>query len=103
MMGEFKASILPAFLVSPCVYALPFVELVAGILLLAGALTRVAAVAGGLVMIVLIFGATTIEHFNVVGEQLLHAVLLAAVVAFGSYNRYSVDHLLVSRIRKSAG
>jgi len=103
MMGEFKASILPAFLVSPCVYVLPFVELAAGILLLAGALTRAAAIAGGLVMIVLVFGATSIEHFNVIGEQLLHAVLLAAVLAFRSHNRYSVDHLLVSGIRKSVG
>lgn len=103
MMGEFKASILPAFLVSPCVYVLPFVELAAGILLLAGALTRAAAIAGGLVMIVLVFGATSIEHFNVIGEQLMHAVLLGAVLAFRSHNRYSVDHLLVSGIRKSEG
>jgi len=97
MMGEFKASILPAFLVSPCVYTLPFVELAAGVLLLAGALTRVTAVVGGLVMIVLVFGATTIEHFNVVGEQILHAILLAAVVAFRSHNVYSVDRLLTGR------
>lgn len=97
MMGEFKASILPVFLVYPSVYALPFVELAAGALLLAGALTRVAAIAGGLLMIVLVFGATTIEHFNVIGEQLLHAILLAAVVAFGNHNRYSVDHLLTAR------
>jgi thiosulfate dehydrogenase (quinone) large subunit len=103
MMSEFKASILPTFLVSPSVYVLPFVELAAGVLLLAGALTRVAAVVGGLVMIVLVFGATSIEHFNVIGEQLLHAILLAAVVAFRSHNRYSVDYLLVSRIRKSVG
>jgi thiosulfate dehydrogenase (quinone) large subunit len=97
MMGEFKASILPTVLVSPCVYTLPFVELVTGVLLLAGALIRVAAVAGALVMIVLLFGATTIEHFNVIGEQILHTVLLAAVVAFRSHNRYSVDRLLSGR------
>ncbi|MBV8785868.1 MAG: DoxX family protein [Mycobacterium sp.] len=103
MMGEFKASILPAALVSPCVYVLPFVELATGVLLVAGAFTRVAAAAGALVMIVLVFGATSIEHFNVIGEQLLHAMLLAAVVAFRSHNRYSVDNLLISRISKSMG
>lgn len=97
LMGEFKTSVLPAFVVSPCVYLLPFAELGAGVLLLAGALTLVAAVAGGLVMIVLVFGATAIEHFNVIGEQLLHAILLAVVVAFRSHNRYSVDHLLTGR------
>jgi thiosulfate dehydrogenase [quinone] large subunit len=70
LMGEFKASILPGVLVSACGYALPFAELVTGVLLLAGALTRAAAVAGALVMIVLVFGATSIEHFNVIVNNL---------------------------------
>jgi thiosulfate dehydrogenase (quinone) large subunit len=97
LMGEFKASILPAVLVSVGSYAVPFAELVTGLLLLAGALTRAAAVAGGLVMIILVFGATTIEHFGVIGDQLIHASLLAAVVAFRSHNKYSVDRLLAGR------
>jgi thiosulfate dehydrogenase (quinone) large subunit len=97
LMGEFKASILPAVLVSVGSYAVPFAELVTGLLLLAGALTRAAAVAGGLVMIILVFGATTIEHFGVIGDQLIHASLLAVVVAFRSHNRYSVDRLLAGR------
>jgi thiosulfate dehydrogenase [quinone] large subunit len=42
-------------------------------------------------------GATSIEHFNVIGEQLIHASLLAAVVAFRKYNKYSVDRLLAGR------
>jgi thiosulfate dehydrogenase [quinone] large subunit len=67
------------------------------VLLLAGALTRAAAVAGALVMIVLVFGATSIEHFNVIGEQLVHTMFLVAVVAFRSHNKYSVDDLLGGR------
>jgi thiosulfate dehydrogenase [quinone] large subunit len=97
LMGEFKTSILPAILVSACGYALPFAELVTGVLLLAGALTRAAAMAGGLVMIVLVFGATSIEHFSVIGEQLVHTIFLAAVVAFRSHNKYSIDRLLAGR------
>lgn len=97
LMGEFKTSYLPTFLVSGCAYVLPFAELLVGVLLLAGALTRVAAVVGGMVMIVLVLGATSIEHFNVIGEQLLHAMLLAAVVAFRNHNTYSVDHLVGAR------
>jgi thiosulfate dehydrogenase (quinone) large subunit len=96
LTDEFKTSILPAILVSVSSYALPFAEFVTGLLLLAGALTRVAAVAAGLVMIVLVFGSTTIEHFSVIGDQLVHASFLAAVVAFRSHNKYSVDHLLSS-------
>ncbi len=102
MMGEFTTSYLPGFLVSPSSYALPFAELITGVLLLAGALTRAAAVAGTLVMIVLIVGATSIEHFNVIGEQLIHAIVLAAVVAFRGHNTYSVDQL-VARRRSASG
>lgn len=97
LMGEFKASILPSALVSVTGYALPFAELVIGALLLAGALTREAAVAGALTMIVLVFGATSIEHFNVIGDQLVHSILLAAVVAFRRHNTYSVDRMLAGR------
>lgn len=91
MVGEFRASMVPSLLVSACSYALPFAELIAGTLLLAGALTRAAAIAGGAVMIVLVLGATSIEHFNVIGDQLVHALFLAAVVAFGDHNRFSMD------------
>jgi thiosulfate dehydrogenase (quinone) large subunit len=99
LMHEFKASILPGILVSPIGYALPFLELAIGALLLAGALTRAAAVAGTLVMIVLIFGSTSIEHFGVIGEQLIHAGLLAALLAFRRHNTYSVDHLVARKRR----
>jgi thiosulfate dehydrogenase [quinone] large subunit len=102
LTGEFKSSILPAMLVSGCGYALPVAELVTGALLLAGLLTRAAAVTGALVMMVLVFGATSIEHFNVIGDQLVHAGFLAAVMAFRSHNRYSVDHLVFGRSRASA-
>lgn len=102
MMGEFSTSMLPTIGVSACSYALPFAELITGALLLAGALTRGAAVAGGLVMIVLVLGATSIEHFDVVGEQLVHALFLACVIAFRGYNRYSVDRLLAGRRATSA-
>lgn len=93
LVREFKTSILPEILVSLCGYALPFVELVTGALLLAGALTRAAAITGGLVMIILVFGSTTIEHFGVIGEQLIHASLLAALLMFRRHNTYSVDHI----------
>jgi thiosulfate dehydrogenase [quinone] large subunit len=48
-------------------------------------------------MIVLVFGATSIEHFNLIGDQRVHASLLSAVVAFRRHNTYSIDHLLAGR------
>lgn len=102
MMGEFTKSMLPTAGVSACSYALPFAELITGALLLAGALTRAAAIAGGLVMIVLVLGATSIEHFNVIGDQLVHALFLVSVIAFRGHNRYSVDHVVAGHRSTSA-
>lgn len=97
LMGEFTKSMLPTACVSACGYALPFAELIIGALLLGGVLTRTAAIAGGLVMVVLVLGATSIEHFNVIGDQLVHALFLVSVIAFRAHNRYSVDRLLAGR------
>lgn len=97
MVSEFKTSMIPAVLVSVCSYALPFAELITGVLLLAGLLTRAAAIVGGLVMIILVLGATSIEHFNVIGEQLVHALFFVSVIAFRGHNRFSVDGLLPAR------
>ncbi|MCV7032016.1 DoxX family protein [Mycobacterium sherrisii] len=97
LTGEFTKSYLPGFLVSGCGYLLPFAELIIGVLLLIGALTRAAAVAGVLSMIILVIGATSIEHFDVVVEQLVHAIMLSAVVALREYNRFSIDELLTRR------
>jgi thiosulfate dehydrogenase [quinone] large subunit len=102
LMGEFTKSMLPAVAVSACGYALPFAELSIGALLLAGVLTRPAAIAGALMMVVLVLGATSIEHFNVIGDQLVHALFLVSVIAFRGHNRYSVDHLLAARRSSSA-
>ena len=100
LMREFTTSILPEILVSPIGYALPFVELAVGASLLAGAMTRAAAVAGGVVMIILVFGSTTIEHFGVIGDQLIHASLLAALLMFRRYNTYSIDYFVAMRWRR---
>jgi thiosulfate dehydrogenase (quinone) large subunit len=97
LVSEFKTSILPEILVSTSGYVLPFVELAIGALLLAGALTRAAAITGGLLIIVLVFGSTTIEHFGVIGEQLIHASLLAALLMFLRRNTYSIDHIIAGK------
>lgn len=82
MVGEFQKSYLPEALVVPFSYILPFAELIVGVMLLAGLFTRQAAIAGSIVMILLIFGATTIENWNILPTQLLHVAFLVAVVEF---------------------
>ncbi|EFV13915.1 DoxX family protein [Segniliparus rugosus] len=91
LVGAFAKSPLPGSLVSLFAAVLPFVELAVGALLLVGALTRAALIAGAALMTVLIFGSSLIEHWGPIAQQLGHAALFAALLAFLSHNRYSVD------------
>jgi len=84
MVDEFqKKSYLPGGLVAPFSYALPFAELIVGLLLLLGVFTRQAAIAGAVVMILLIFGTTTVENWNALSTQLIHAAFLIVLLQFG--------------------
>ena len=91
MVGSFTKSILPDALVAPFSYILPFAEFTIGLLLLIGLFTKQAAVAGALVMIVLIFGSTTIENWDMIPVQLIHVAFFAVLIQFVQYNSYALD------------
>jgi len=91
MVGSFAKSILPDALVVPFSYILPFAEFSIGFLLLIGLFTKQAAVAGALVMIVLIFGSTTIENWDMIPVQLIHVAFFAVLIQFVQYNSYALD------------
>jgi thiosulfate dehydrogenase (quinone) large subunit len=80
MVGQFQKSYLPEALVVPFSYFLPFAELVIGLLLLIGVFTRQAAIAGAILMILLIFGTTTIENWDAIPTQLIHVAFLVALL-----------------------
>ncbi|OQP59875.1 DoxX family protein [Niastella vici] len=94
MADNFTRSILPQALVIPFSYALPFVEFAIGFLLLAGFLTKYALVAGGMVMLLLLFGTTMIENWEAVPSQIIHLALLAVLLHFLDANAFALDHLL---------
>jgi thiosulfate dehydrogenase (quinone) large subunit len=97
LAGGFTHSILPSELVSLTVYALPFVEFTVGVMLVLGLLTKIGLILGVLTMTVLTFGSTTIENFSVIGEQLIHAGILAVLLVFLEFNAYSLDRILLRR------
>jgi thiosulfate dehydrogenase [quinone] large subunit len=63
------------------------VELVIGVLLLAGLATRFALVVAMLLMVVLMFGITMKQEWNVAEQQLLYALVLAVLL----YGRERLD------------
>ncbi len=61
-------------------YVIPCVELLIGLLLLLGVATRYALTLALLLMLVLMFGVTLKQDWNVAGQQLLYGLVLAALL-----------------------
>jgi len=93
MVTSAEGSMLPEMLVVPFSYALPFIELAIGILLVLGLFTRGAALVGGFVMISLIFGSSLMENWSVLPSQMIHAAFFAMVIHYFPANVLSVDKL----------
>ncbi|ATB38289.1 hypothetical protein CYFUS_003723 [Cystobacter fuscus] len=82
---------LPSPLVRLFALLLPFIELVIGVLLTLGLLTRTALFTGGLLMVSLIFGTTLRSDWETAGLQMIYAALYAALMATAHLNHVSVD------------
>ncbi|MFY0253392.1 DoxX family membrane protein [Chitinophaga sp. 30R24] len=93
MVKSFDKSMLPSGLVTPFSYALPIAEFIIGLLLLLGLFTRVSLIAGGIVMVMLIFGTAMIENWEAIPSQLIHAAFFGLLLAFIQHNIISVDHI----------
>jgi thiosulfate dehydrogenase (quinone) large subunit len=81
MLGDMAKSPLPASLVLATGYVVPCVELVIGVLLLTGVATRQALIVAMLLVLVLMFGITMKQDWNVAGQQLLYGLVLAVLLS----------------------
>ncbi|SDJ52133.1 thiosulfate dehydrogenase [quinone] large subunit [Pedobacter sp. ok626] len=93
MVGSFEKSLLPKALVVPFSYILPVAELSIGLLLLTGLLTKPAAVAGAVVMLMLIFGTTMTENWEALPSQLIHIIFFAILLQFIDSNSFALDKI----------
>jgi thiosulfate dehydrogenase (quinone) large subunit len=94
LVNQFSKSIIPVKLVAPFSMALPFAELLTGVLLILGLFTRFGCVLGLLIMLALIFGSTMIEEWNNVFMQIIYGLYFCMLYYYAFYNRYSFDRLL---------
>ncbi|HET6249124.1 MAG TPA: DoxX family membrane protein [Tepidisphaeraceae bacterium] len=93
----FAGSPLPAFAVSAFAHITPPVELVIGVLVTLGLFTRLGLSLGGLWMVALIFGSTLIEKYDIVGIQLIYALIFFHLMRNLALNVLSIDWLLHRR------
>lgn len=97
MLGSFSKSLIPLALVRPFSYALPIAEFTIGLLILIGLFTRQALIAGGVVMILLLFGTCMIENWNAINTILIHVAFFGLLLQYLNNNTFATDN----RIRNS--
>lgn len=101
MAGEFSETYLPGFLVAPYAYALPFIEVAVGFLLITGLFTRATLVISGLLLLSLALGKMVLQDHATVSHILNYLFMTAVALWFASRdNRYSVDALIRARRKK---
>ncbi len=89
---------LPAWALWSTGVEIPFIELLAGAMLLLGWQRRLAVIALGAVLIVVTFGHLLIEPFYALNTDVLpRALLLIALVVLDEDDRLSLDHFLRNR------
>ena len=88
---------LPAFMVMPFAYVLPFGELISGALILLGLFTRAGLVLSGLLLIGLTFGLVMLGQADKVAHNLIYALANFALLWFCDLNRLSLDRLFEPR------
>ncbi len=97
----FGATPLPHWAVYGFLLAVPFVEAALGVLLTLGLYTRWALVAGGLLMICLIFGTGLRSDWPTVGIQMIYSIGYFLLLFYRRYNVLSLDSL-AARFRATA-
>jgi thiosulfate dehydrogenase [quinone] large subunit len=85
---------LPAAMVMPFAYAIPFCEVTAGTLILLGLFTRVGLTISGLLLIGLTFGVTVLGDAPTVAHNLQYVLINFVLLWFVDLNPYSADALI---------
>jgi len=85
---------LPAAMVMPFAYFIPFAEAISGALILLGLFTRVGLTLSGLLLLGLTFGVVMLGQAPTVAHNLQYVLLNFVLLWFVDLNRYSVDGLL---------
>jgi thiosulfate dehydrogenase (quinone) large subunit len=91
---------LPAFLVMPFAYVLPFGEVIAGTLILLGLFTRLGLTISGLLLVGLTFGTVMLGEPATVAHNLQYALVNFALLWLSDLNGYSVDRIIDRKARQ---
>jgi thiosulfate dehydrogenase (quinone) large subunit len=88
---------LPAAMVTPFAYVLPFGEVIAGLLILLGLFTRAGLTLSGLLLIALTFGTVMLGDAPSVAHNLQYAAVNFFLLWLLELNRYSLDEIFARK------
>lgn len=88
---------LPAFMVMPFAYVIPFCETISGTFILFGLFTRVGLTLSGLLLIGLTFGLVMLGQADKVAHNLIYVLANFALLWFLDLNRISLDGLFTKK------
>jgi thiosulfate dehydrogenase (quinone) large subunit len=91
MQKMFEKTWLPGSVVMLAGDIIPPLELVFGIVLIAGWYLRPALIGGTLFMCLLTFGVTQIQNWTVASEQMIYVAFFVVLLATANWDRYSLD------------
>jgi thiosulfate dehydrogenase (quinone) large subunit len=93
MAKQFAATFLPNPLVYITGLGIPIGEAVIGTLLFFGVFCRPTLVIGTLLMLLLIFGSSLMQQWEIVSVQMIYVAFYVGLLATVHYDRFSVDGL----------
>ena len=93
-MNQSFSGKLPAAMVMPFAYTIPFSEITGGALILLGLFTRLGLTITGLLLIGLTFGVVVLGDPSTVAHNLQYALINFVLLWFVDLNRFSIDGLL---------
>jgi thiosulfate dehydrogenase (quinone) large subunit len=96
--ATFASTVLPMWAVYGFLLVLPFLEAALGLLLTLGLFTRWTLVAGGSLMIVLIFGTAMRSDWTTVGVQMVYSIAYFLLLFFHRYNVLALDSFAKLRV-----
>lgn len=91
MTKSFEKSWFPQLFVYMFSTTLPFLEFIIGLLLIIGFKTRIATMAGASLIILLLFGSSTVENWEGMGIQMIYAGLFYILISRLDDNFLSLD------------
>jgi thiosulfate dehydrogenase [quinone] large subunit len=84
-------------------YVIPWVEVLLGVALILGLLTRAALVGGAVFMMALTIGVTANQQWDIAGQQLLYSLTFFSLLFLVEFNGLSMDAWLDRSERGFAG